>query len=94
MKSKLSKDQLFFIRRKQDIERLVEWACDFVAQDEAFCKYDFYDYYHNVLNDIEQKLDEIDDIPDGFGHKVIKLVMAFMFDYIKKQYESNKRMLC
>ena len=94
MKSKLSKDQLFFIRRKQDIERLVEWACDFVAQDEAFCKYDFYDYYHNVLNDIEQNLDEIDDIPEGFGHNVTIIVMAFMFDYINKQYESNKRMLC
>ena len=39
-------------------------------------------------------LDEIDDIPDGFGQKVIELVMTFMFDYINKQYESNKRIWC
>ena len=48
----------------------------------------------NSWNDIEQNLDEIDDIPDGFGQKVIELVMTFMFDYINKQYESNKRILC
>jgi len=94
MKSKLSKDQIFFIRRKQDIERLVELACNYGAQDEDFCKYDFYDYYDNVLNDIEKNLDRNGIIPNGFQQKVIEFVMTFMFDYIHKQYESNKRMLC
>jgi len=94
MESKLSKDQIFLMRRKQDIERLVEWACDYGAQDEAFCKYDFYDYYDNVLNDIELNLDKIGNITYELGQKVIEFVMTFMFDYIHKQYESNKRMWC